>query len=277
MGSQKKKPSAANCRICGDTPTIKSHLIPEAFVREIFFHPKADERHMLVSNEKGFKTQSTTGRYEPDLLCGKCDGVLGAYEDRALSLLKELRQVEIGTKKGTDSVFYSGVYPFRVQRVDDFIRFACGILWKYMSVPDTNPSHIRLGPYRELIEQVCFLGAPIPLDIDVFLERDLFSAAAYDDPHGVFYYTTPSVNLLGGQRMAWFSVGGFIIYIKIDDGGPSSFAPSKCWMRGRKKCFFNVDMRALHTNISILQSMADTKEDLAKLNRKIAFPNCPAS
>jgi hypothetical protein len=248
-------------------------LIPEAFVKEIFYHPKADEKHMLVFNEKGYKAQSTTGRYEPDLLCSKCDGTLGGYEESALLLLKGLRQVAIGTKNGTESVINSGVYPFRVQRVDDFIRFACGILWKYMSVSDENPSKITMDAYRDAFEQVCFHGAPIPTDIDVFLERDVFSATAYDDPHGVFYYTTPSVNVRGGRRMAWFSVGGFIIYIQVDAGEPSNFAPSKCWMRGRKKCFFNVDMRALRTNIGIIQSMAETKDDLARLNRKIVFPS----
>lgn len=249
--------------------------MPEAMVKEIFFHPKADERHILVFNEKGYKTSSTTGRYEPNLLCGACDSRLGGYEEHALLLLKELRQVSISTKNGTNSYIKEGTYPFRVKRVDDFIRFACGVLWKYMSVPDDNPSKITMDEYRDPFERICFHNAPIPIDIDVFIERDIFSATAFNDPHGVFYYRTPSVNERGGRRMAWFSVGGFIIYVKLDARGPSNYAPSECWMRGRKKCFFNVDMRALHTNIGIIQSMNETRTDLAKLNRKIVFPICP--
>lgn len=228
---------------------------------------------MLVFNETGYKASSTTGRYEPHILCGKCDGKLGAYEEQALLLLRELRHVSIGTKTGSDSVINSGTYPFRVRKVDEFIRFACGILWKYLSVPDDNPSRIRVNQYRDMFEQVCFHGAPIPTDIDVFLERDVLSATAFDDPHDVFYYTTPSVNERGGRRMAWFSVGGFIVYVQLDPGGLSDFAPSKCWMRGRKKCFFNVDIRALRTNMGIIQSMDATREDLAKLNRKVVLPN----
>ncbi|SCX32234.1 hypothetical protein DSM25558_5421 [Agrobacterium sp. DSM 25558] len=231
---------------------------------------------MLVFNEKGFKAPSTTGRYEPDLLCGRCDGTLGAYEERALILLRDLRQMEIGTKSETDFVINCGVHPFRVDKVDDFIRFACGILWKYMSVPEDNPSKIHIDEYRETFENVCFHGAPIPLDVDVFLERDLFSATRYDDPCGVFYYSTPSVSVLKGRRMAWFSVGGFIVYVKVDPYGPSDFAPPKCWMRGRKKCHFNVDIRALETNIGIIESMDATREDLARLNRKIKFPERPS-
>jgi len=184
----------------------------------------------------------------------------------------DLRQVSIGTKKGTDSFINSGVYPFRVKKIDEFIRFACGILWKYMSVPDESPSKITLDAFRDPFEQVCFYGAPIPTDIDVFLERDVFSATAFDDPHGVFYYSTPSVGKRGGRKMSWFSVGGFTIYVQLDPGGLSDFAPSKCWMRGRKKSAFNVDMRALRTNMGIIHSMNQARDDLAKLNRKLVFP-----
>jgi hypothetical protein len=272
MTNHKKKSLSAKCRICGDGPTIKSHLIPEAFVKEIFYDPKADEKHMLVSNEKGSKSSSTTGRYEPDLLCGKCDGKLGSYEEQALVLLRDLRQVSIGAKIGTTSYIIDRVYPFRVKKIDEFIRFACGILWKYMSVPDDNPAKIDLETLRVPFEQVCFHGAPIPTDIDVFLERDLLSATAFDDPHGVFYYTTPVVNEFDGRWMAWFSVGGFIIYVQLESGGLSDYAPSKCWMKGRKKCAFNVDRRALHTNRGIMKSMEHARDDLAKLNRKLGFP-----
>ncbi|MBM7324815.1 hypothetical protein JS562_17130 [Agrobacterium sp. S2] len=272
MTSRSKKSLAPKCRICGDSPTIKSHLIPQGFVKEIFFHPKGDEKHMLVSNDKGFKTSSTTGRYETDLLCAKCDGKLGAYEERALVLLRELRQIPIGTREGSKSVIEEGTYPFRVRLVDDFIRFACGILWKYMSVPDDSPSKIMIEAFRVPLEKVCFQGAPVPTDIDVFLERDLFAATAYDDPHDVFYYTTPSLNERGGRTMAWFSVGGFVIYVQLDSNGASHFAPPKCWMRGRKKCYFNVDLRALHTNIGIIQSMDEARDHLARLNRKVVIP-----
>ncbi len=271
MNNKTNNSSAAKCKICGDAPTIKSHLIPEAFVKEIFYHPKNDEKHMLVFNETGYKARSTTGRYESDLLCGKCDGKLGVFEESALVLLRDIRQIKIGRKSGTDSVIKNGVYSFRVAKADELIRFACGILWKYMSVPDSNPGKITVDDFRLPFEQVCFHDAPIPMEIDVFLERDVLSATAFDDPHGVFYYVTPSVNMRGGKRTAWFSVGGFIVYVKLDDG-PSDFAPSKCWIKGRRKCFFNVDIRALQTNFGIVDSMTTAKDDLRRLNRSIVPP-----
>ncbi|MBY5826369.1 hypothetical protein [Rhizobium leguminosarum] len=261
------------CRICGAGPTIRSHLIPEAFVKEIFFSPKADEKHMLVHNDKDFKAQSNTGRFERDLLCAECDGVLGTYEGRALSLLKKLRHIAVGTKSGTQSFIKEGAYPFRVEQADDFVRFACGILWKYASTPRDSPSAIDVDRYYDTLQSICFHRGAIPETVDVFLERDLLSVAAFDDPNGVFYYSTPSVDLLAGQRMAWFSVGGFIVYIKLDDGGISAFAPSKCWMRGRKKCHFNVDVRSLETNMGIFDSIETAREDLARLNKKLGLPS----
>jgi hypothetical protein len=260
------------CRICGTKPAIRSHLIPEAFVREIRYAPKSDEKHMLVHNDRNVKTSSNTGRFERDLLCATCDGILGSFEWFALNLLKRLRHVKIGKKIGTQSMVSEGSYPFRVSKVDEFIRFACGILWKYAALCSTNPSFINIGNYRSVCEEICFRGGAVPDDVDVFIERDLFSYAAFPDPTDVYYYCTPSTGLRDGRYMAWFSVGGFIIYVRMDRHGSSSFAPKRCWMRGKKRCFFNVAMRAVETNIGIAESIGLAKEDLARLNKKLLLP-----
>jgi hypothetical protein len=63
--------------------------------------------------------------------------------------------------------------------------------------------------------------------------------------------------------MAWFSVGGFTIYVKLNELGLSDFAPRKCWMRGRKQCFFNVATRSLLVNSSIHETIGLTSGYLA--------------
>lgn len=260
------------CQVCKERAAIRAHLIPEAFVKEIYYSAKADEKHIIVHNDKGFKISSTTGRYERDLLCGECDGRLGAYEDAALRLMKRLRQIRIGRKSGSDSTISPGLYHFRVPEADSLIRFACGILWKYASIASSNPAFVDVGDLREVFEHICFSRAEIPASIDVFIERDLFSYAAFGDPNDVYYYATPSIGTQGGQRMAWFSVGGFIIYVRLDEGGHSDFAPKRCWLKGRKACSFLVSMRSLYTNSDIARSIGVTSDDLARLNRKIARP-----
>ncbi|MGO8172494.1 hypothetical protein ACC764_18520 [Rhizobium ruizarguesonis] len=265
---QKNSSDGEPCRICGGSPTIKAHLMPEAFVKEIYHSTKSDEQHMIVFNETGHKSASKTGRYERGLLCASCDGKLGAYEGSALELLKRLRSVKVGKKSGTDAAIRSGLYEFRVPAPDVFVRFACGILWKYSSIDSTIAGHLRLGSIKDQLEGVCFGHGPIPDSIDVFLERDLFAYLAFDDPEEVYFYATPSVNQRGGRRTAWFSLGGFIIYVRIDEGGPSDYAPKRSWLKGRKACKFVVNMRSIMVNQGIARSIGYTADDLARLNKR---------
>lgn len=86
----KNTDAASQCLICGKGPTIKAHLLPEAFVREIFHAPKDDEQHLIYHPDTGKKVQSGTGRFDRNILCGDCDNVLGRYEDSAFTLIKRL-------------------------------------------------------------------------------------------------------------------------------------------------------------------------------------------
>ncbi len=268
----KNDASNSACLVCNKHPTIRAHLLPESFVREIFHKPKADEKHMIFHPETGVKQQSNTGRFERGILCAECDGVLGRYEDSAFRLIKRLRSVSIGRKIGTQSIINEGIYPFRVAVIDEFVRFACGILWKYSSTAASEPFHIEIGECRALFENICWHGASIPEGVDVFIERDLFSFAAFTDPSEVYYYCSPSIGRRGhrtAHNLAWFSVGGFTIYVKLNQPGLSDFAPRRCWMRGRKACYFNVAMRSLAVNRSMHESIGMTRDDLARLNKDI--------
>ncbi len=256
------------CRICGLTPTIRSHLIPQAFVKALFHDGKGDETHMLIHPDEGYKQPSTTGRYAQDILCAMCDGVLGFYENAALRLFKRLRSTRVGHKTGAVSHINAGIYPFRVADENELIRFACGILWKYASLSSTTLGHIDIGRHKEICAKICFDRAEILNDIDVFIERDLLSFAAFTDPADVYYYSTPSVGVRAGLPMAWFSVGGFIVWIKLDQH-VSDYAPKRCWLRNRKQCYFFVSPRSLKTNESMHASIGATKGDLARLNRKV--------
>lgn len=268
--------TSPGCRVCGDPKTIRAHLIPQAFVKEIYFNPKSDEKHMLVHPDGAFKHKSNTGKFDPRLLCGPCDGRLGAYENSAFRLLKRLRQVKIGKKVGNESTIRPGTYEFRIQQENEFVRFACGILWKYAALPDQDPSRIKIGNYPDKFQKICFEDADIPDDIDVFIERDLFSFCAFTDPNDVYFYSMPSVGEKGHSppmRMCWFSLGGFIIYVRLDDAIASDFAPKRCWMRGKKRCHFLVSMRSASKANGIPESIKAVSGNLARLNPKLLPPS----
>ena len=80
--------------------------------------------------------------------------------------------IKVGKKEGTENFINQGTYPFRVAVIDDFVRFACGILWKYAATAPDDASHIEIGECKELFEAICFHGAAVPEGVDVFIERD---------------------------------------------------------------------------------------------------------
>lgn len=260
----------AACRVCGGTPTIRSHLIPKAFVKEVQSGPKSGEQHLIHHPDNGIKKPSKTGRFEREILCEPCDGKLGRYEDRALELLRQLRQRKLGRKVGSKWKIPERTLRFRVPEDDAFVRFACGILWKYASTACTDPAYLDLGHYLPVLEDICFYDASIPAEVDVFLERDLFQVVAFNDPRDVFYYQTPSMGPRGKAlvtQMAWFNVGGFMIYVRMDRS-PSDFTPQRCWIAGKQQAYFLVSPRSIEQNVGVVASMQEVRGDLTRLNPK---------
>lgn len=258
----------ATCRICGGSPTIKAHLIPESFIKEIQVSRTSGEQHLIVEADDGPTRKSPTGWFSQDILCQPCDGRLGVYENEALKLFRRLRVRKIGKKTGTSSVIREGAYPFRVRDTDEFIRFACGILWKYGSTSPSTPGYITLGPFLDILADVCFRNGAVPDTVDVAIERDLTSFAAFTDPTDVYYYRNPSMGVRGGRRVAWFSVAGFIVYVRLDAGGASDHLPPRFWMRGKKQHYFQVAMSSLDVNADVGASIRRVEGNLAKLNAK---------
>jgi hypothetical protein len=203
------------CRRCGSSDTIKAHLIPQAFVMEV----KVDrgEQHLILHEGKTKPQVSLTGLYDPDLLCGPCDGILGRYEGYAFRLFQRLRSVkaELGTIVDMGSV--DG---------DLLLRFAAGIAWKYTA---TQPQfgRIDIGPYASVVRDVALDKAPIPPTLDIAVIR------LVELDGDVYFYRTPMPARHGGINSVRFSVGSFVIYLKTDKRPNDHVLPPECWLKGR--------------------------------------------
>ena len=104
---------------------------------------KADrgEQHLILHEGKTKPQVSNTGVYDPNLLCGTCDGILGGYEGYAFSLLRRLRAIRADLGSIVDMGVVDG---------DIMLRFAAGIAWKYAA---TQPQfgRINIGPYASCL------------------------------------------------------------------------------------------------------------------------------
>lgn len=209
------------CRICGSSPTIKAHLIPRAFAEEV----RGDGKGMaVVTSDNASFWPAQTGTFDPDLLCAYCDAWLGNFENYAIRFIRYARnvdEVEPGTMREVSGV-----------DTEKIIRFACGICWKFGNTkPDFGK--IELGPYNTILAGLSFRNEAIPASIDCYLFR--LKSHSSDG----MMYRHPLPDRQDGVNIVRFSVGGFVIFLKLDKRHPSGFL-SNLSTRGKNEIVFPV-------------------------------------
>jgi hypothetical protein len=211
------------CLVCGEEKTIDAHLIPRAFAVEIQASP--GEKHVLTHPQSsGFRT-TNTGRYDPKILCGKCDGILGRHEGYAFNLLQKARAQNVPPGR------FLAVDPLDG---DTLVRLAAGIAWKY-AVTRPEFGRISVGPYYlSVLAEVSFELKSVPPSVDV----SAFQLQAGDSE--AYFYRMPLLDRKEGVNLVRFSVGGFVFFLKVDRRSNPSFPPAECWLRGKKAGAFIV-------------------------------------
>lgn len=210
------------CLICGNSKTVDAHLIPRAFVKEVT--ASAGEQHLLLHSATQKPTVSNTGIYDREILCGPCDSILGKHESYAYKLLQELRSAQ--APSGT-------TLSFKPVDGDTMVRFAAGIAWKYAN---TSPQRgrIDIGPYKDLLAPVAFTNGPIADTFDVSIFR------LWELDGDVYFYRTPMPDRNEQVNTVRFTVGGCVIFLKIDRRPNPPLLPPDFWLRGRNEGRFAI-------------------------------------
>jgi len=203
------------CLNCGAEKTIEAHLIPKAFAMEVT--RDRGEQHLIIHQGIERPKVSNTGAFDRTILCGPCDGILGKYESYVFKLLKRLREAKAP---------FGTIVPVDLIEGDTIVRFAAGIAWKF-AVTTLDRGQIKLGPYTEILGDIALRGAPIPPAVDVALIRIV------ELDGDVYYYREPLYDRKDDANMVRFSVGGFVVFLKIDKRRNGQTLPATCWLRGR--------------------------------------------
>ncbi len=197
------------CRICGEA-SIKAHLIPKAFVNQIKATPQA--KHAVYKPGKERFETFNHGRYDPDLLCGKHDGVLGSFEGKAFSALNLGR---------AESVEPWGTLALQISP-SDLLLFLAAIVWKYSA---SKKYSLNVGSHEAALRDALFEGGALPPYIDGWGARIV---TGEDKP---FYYREPHSVRESGVNFWRFSMGGYLFCMKLDQRGKPASPPSRFWFR----------------------------------------------
>ncbi|HCK0217620.1 hypothetical protein [Citrobacter freundii] len=187
------------CIKCGKNETIKAHLIPKVFCKEI----QVGKMHAagVINSNKFTPTQS--GIFDKHILCAKCDGELGELENYAAKTFRIIRKNYINDDDGIKKI------PSRNPEL--IYRFAAGILWKY-SIAEESLGRIDLEGFGEDIKKYAFGEITRPSFFD-----GLFTwLRIYKGVPDLFAYRAPFPIELDGVNAFRFLLGGMLFIIKVD-------------------------------------------------------------
>lgn len=187
------------CKNCGNDKTIRAHLIPKVFCKQI----QLGNSHATQVGLNGDFKVSQSGLWDDSILCTECDNKLGALENYAhkvFSVIRTYGSEKPGASKAVDGVDCTVI-----------LRFCAALLYKF-SITKPERGRIRLGRYQEMCRDTAFGNQSIPEEIDAFAFRPI----RYARDAEVFAYRAPSPDRKHRINLYRFMIGGMLIFVKLD-------------------------------------------------------------
>lgn len=192
------------CKFCGnDKPLIGAHIIPAGFFRRQRQSNKALE---IITNKAGeYTRKSWSGIYDQTIVCEKCEGTWGDWDNYAQRLLAD-------EPVGAQAQYHDGKKIAYVVRNFDYKKlklFFISMIWRAAVSTHDFFSKVSLGEFEDIAKQ--HIENSDPGDSQnfstVLAKLDHPLAKPTLDPHednfsGVHYYR--------------FYLASYIAYIKVD-------------------------------------------------------------
>jgi hypothetical protein len=187
-----------SCTRCNEKKTIKAHLIPQVFCKEV----QVGKAHATSVKENGSFHISQSGTFDNDILCADCDGSLGQLEEYSAKILKSIRENSKGLSFGPKVV--DGVDKEKIAR------FCAGILWKY-SITQEQYGKVDLYGFQDDVRRIAYSEIDIPDWFDVAI----FRLRTHPQDEGVFAYRAPLIDRKNRVRLYRFMLGGCLFFVKV--------------------------------------------------------------
>jgi hypothetical protein len=204
-----------SCRYCGrDRKLVRAHIIPEGFYRRI---RNDDPDLYLVSEVPGeYPKRAWIGPYDEGILCERCDGRFGKWDDYAQKLLgREAPGAAIVSRSGEIVGYEPQDYQYSLLKL-----FFISLLWRASVSSHVLFQSIQLGPYERRAKEL--LDSEEPGEADEFAVL-LAKFAPHPAAEGMF---SPYQKRIGDINYIHFYFGGYVARIKVDQRPvPKEFEP----------------------------------------------------
>lgn len=188
------------CRICGDDRTVRSHIIPQAFARDV----RKGAKHVAAGFPKhpGIRYMQA-GAFSDDLLCGTHESLTSAVDTYAVEFVRRVQSMW-PDRRATATLLVPNPKPNLLRK------FVLLTIWREVHF-EAQPG-VTLGNYELPVRRHLFEGQPSP-DWAIVVQRTNFTVAQ----HGVSDFNLHPYRYRVLDRSAWtFTVAG-VSFIAFSD------------------------------------------------------------
>ena len=191
------------CRICGDSRTVRSHIIAKSFALTV----RAGEKHVIAASRSQIGVRRTqAGTFSTDLLCREHENQTGAADKYAVEFVRRV-QVERSRAPAASLLYVTNPTP------EMLLRFALSTIWR--QVHSENENGAELGPYEGPVRRFLFEGAAAP-NSGVVVQRTRFTLPITE---AMDFNVYPYRARLGGRTTWVFAAAGVYFVTAIDHRG----------------------------------------------------------
>jgi hypothetical protein len=234
------------CIRCGNPKTIKAHLLPQVFCKEV----KVGTSFASMVNDSGSFSLTQSGVFDKNILCKECDGKLGKNEKYAAEAFRLIRQKSVGN--------YNGTALLANQDKEKILRFVAGILWKY-SITQKEYGRIDLFGFQEDVKRIAYEEIEIPTWFDALL----FRLKIHPNDDGVFAYRAPLPDKLDRVRIYRFMVGGILFFVKVHNKKMRNDPTQQNWLSQEDDLQYVIAPANMFEEYKILKDIAFNSEPLS--------------
>lgn len=208
------------CLNCGAPQTCRAHILPKAAALDI--RRGAGRPNLDVLTELPVRKTSNAVYFDENLLCSDCDGVLGAWDDHAVSISKLLGTEHETVNEGNFVIRC----PWPVQR-EKLARFGAAVVWRTsasrtmreMATPQKPP--FSLGSNQEWMKCLAF-GTTSEVPKVVVCRLGSTNPAA--DQNARRTIITPERFRYQGSWAARFAISGLLFFVSTSQSGTWAYA-----------------------------------------------------
>jgi len=209
----------ANCQChgfgCRSRDLIEAHIVPKGFARFI----RQAHHNVILTKERTRRTPQL-GVSDWNILCSKCDGWLGRYDDALLNAAKNFRRLHHNAGL---------VWELPDVNPDEFAKGLFAILWRASLSQRDHFAPFTLGRYQDIVRDIIFGAKAFCESPALSLLVQRYTSKRFDPSK---FYTDPSLAPFMGLEAGGLGLAGFRFLAKFDDHpldpGYANFDVTRC-------------------------------------------------